>query len=120
MAYMNKEKRDIIKEALNNVEGIKDIRYTLKISLQSITMTIWRGKYDFAGDAESLGTDLKNFNQFWPQETFDEHLPFVREVLKALNCINYDNSDIQADYFDVGYYAHLKFGNYSKPYELIA
>lgn len=116
---MNKEKRDMIKAALDKVEGIKNIRYTLKMSSVSITMTIWRGKYDLAGDAESLGADLDNFNHYYPENTFDEYAPFIRDVLAALNCINHDNSDIQTDYFDVGYYSHLNFGSYSKPYQLI-
>jgi len=41
-----------------------------------------------------------------------------REVNKIVNYYNYDNSDIQSDYFNVNFYCHLSIGKWDKPYIL--
>lgn len=40
----------------------------------------------------------------------------LREILKTCNKHNWDNSDIQTDYFDVNYYLHLSLGKWDKPF----
>lgn len=45
-----------------------------------------------------------------------------KEVLSNINTIlnlgNHDRSDIQTDYFDVGWYVDINLGKYGKPYEV--
>jgi hypothetical protein len=36
-----------------------------------------------------------------------------------MNDGNHDNSDIQSDYFDVGWYISINVGRWDKPYELV-
>jgi hypothetical protein len=43
----------------------------------------------------------------------------LSKVVDISNYYNYDNSDIQSDYFDVNYYMHLNVGSYEKPYKRI-
>lgn len=49
--------------------------------------------------------------------------PKAFEVMKfALNCsqhFNYDDSDIQTDYFDVNFYLHLNIGKWDKHYQIV-
>jgi hypothetical protein len=44
---------------------------------------------------------------------------FLTETLQAMNNGNHDNSDIQTDYFDVGWYIHVDIGRWDKPYEVV-
>ena len=39
----------------------------------------------------------------------------LKEVCLIVNQYNYDNSDIQTDYFDVNFYLHLHLGKWDKP-----
>jgi len=39
----------------------------------------------------------------------------ILELIEAMNVDNYDESDIQTDYFNVGWYIHLNVGRWDKP-----
>ena len=41
---------------------------------------------------------------------------FIKKSLKVINKRNWDNSDIQSDYFDVNFYLHMTIGEYDKPF----
>lgn len=40
------------------------------------------------------------------------------QIFAALNIDNYDNSDIQTDYFDRGYYVDVRIGRWDKPFQV--
>lgn len=40
-----------------------------------------------------------------------------QEVVKIVNQYNYDNSDIQTDYFDVNFHFNLDIGKWNKPFK---
>ena len=44
----------------------------------------------------------------------------MREVFAAMNEGNHDNSDIQSDYFNVGWYVAVNVGYWNKDYILTA
>lgn len=46
-------------------------------------------------------------------------LAFMTEVIDVLNGGNHDNSDIQTDYFDVGWYVDVNIGRWNKPFTVI-
>src|SRR5690606_40972107 len=47
----------------------------------------------------------------------DECVADVMErIVAALNTGNWDRSDIQTDYFDVGHYVDLRIGTWDKPF----
>lgn len=55
---------------------------------------------------------------------YDHHyagraLEFFSELIPALQSENFDKSDIQSDYFHVGYYLSVNVGKWDKPYELV-
>ena len=41
-----------------------------------------------------------------------------RAMNLAMNIGNHDNSDLQTDYYDVGWYVNLQFGRWNKPYNV--
>lgn len=45
-------------------------------------------------------------------------LKIFEKIKTAANIKNYDNSDIQTDYFDVGYYVDIRIGEFDKPFEV--
>jgi hypothetical protein len=47
-------------------------------------------------------------------------LQFLKEVLTAMNKGNWDKSDIQSDYFNVGWYVDVNIGKWNKPYVVTA
>ena len=57
-------------------------------------------------------------NPHWFREHFTgDALAFLAEVMDAMNAGNYDKSDIQSDYFNVGWYVDVNVGRWNKPYE---
>ena len=56
-------------------------------------------------------------NPYWYHEHFTgDCLQFLKDVFAVLQDGNHDNSDIMTDYFDVGWYMHVKIGKWNKPY----
>jgi len=45
-------------------------------------------------------------------------LEFLKEVMPIMNDGNWDKSDIQTDYFNVGWYVDVNIGQWNKPYAL--
>jgi hypothetical protein len=43
----------------------------------------------------------------------------LEKIVKTLNIGNHNNSDIQSDYFDVGWYVSIKVGEWDKPYQVV-
>ena len=59
-------------------------------------------------------------NTHWCHEHFSGRAKaFLGEVIEAMNNGNHDRSDIQTDYFDVGWYIDINIGRWNKPYALV-
>jgi len=43
---------------------------------------------------------------------------FIVRLLELMNIGNHDNSDIQTDYFDVGWYKDINIGSWKTPYQV--
>jgi hypothetical protein len=43
-------------------------------------------------------------------------LDFMKEIFVAMNDGNWDKSDIQSDYFNVGWYVDVNIGKWDKHY----
>lgn len=136
MAYVSKEKKAKIKLALDEALKGTGVKATLAVRHHSaIVCTVRKGPVDFIGNYNQ--TQLENYGEHaghflgdrkyfevnpyhYNKEFSGEALEIVSKIVKALNTDNYDNSDIQSDYFDVGHYVDLNIGTYEKPYELLA
>jgi hypothetical protein len=43
----------------------------------------------------------------------------LQEIMPLMNAGNHDRSDIQTDYFDVGWYVDVNIGRWDRPYQVI-
>jgi hypothetical protein len=63
-------------------------------------------------------TDLTVSRHHWSESFNGEALDFMNEIWPVLMNGNWDNSDSQSDYFDVGWYCYIHIGSWNKPYEV--
>lgn len=131
MAYMNQERKKPIFEAMKKLLDPKlGWKFTMAVNNHStLVLNITRGPVDFIGaythhDPQHLASVKArghlDINHYWYQEHFaPDVVELLREIVAVMNDGNHDNSDIQTDYFDVGWYIDVNIGNWKKPYELI-
>lgn len=128
MAYMNQQKKATIAAALKSVVP-KGWKYTLRVhNHMKIVMVIREAPVDFFGllidkaskrMEQSTGESLTwlEINPYRPEDLFEgDMLGLIKKILCCLNTGNWDRSDVQSDYFDVGHYVALKIGEWDKPY----
>ncbi len=133
MAYMNQERKAKLAPAVKAILKRYGVKGTISTDSQSISVNIKSGSLDFIGDYNKtvearpggfrLGSPAEKYlqiNPYWYQDHFSNKVTkkFLDEVFRALNTGNHDNSDIQTDYFDVGWYVHVNVGKWNKPYTL--
>lgn len=135
MAYMSQERKA---EIAPKVKAILK-KYHLKGSLavrnhSTLVLNIKSGVIDFVtnynktnsedpymqarGDAY-VAKDYIDVNVYH----FDKHFTgqarkALEELYKAMMVGNHNNSRIEVDYFDVGWYVDINIGKWGKPYEL--
>ena len=134
MAYMNQEKKAIIKAALDKALKARGFKYSLRVdNHMAINCTIAAGPVDFIGNFKAKTgekhTNLRaeqlrhmQVNLYWLEDHFSgEALQVLQECAQALKAAGYyDRSDAMTDYFDTAYYMHLNIGAWDKPYQLTA
>ena len=89
-------------------------------------LTVRQGSIDFVADYGISPQDRTHAKQFGIQVNpyhYKSHfngraLKFLSEVIPAMNDGNHDRSDIQTDYFDVGWYVDVNIGRWNRPYAL--
>ena len=133
MAYFSQEMKQQIAPAINKLckeYGVK-ASVAVKHSTQ-LVVTIRSGDIDFIKNYndvqaatrwyESDYRQAKTYlpvNQYYIKETFTEDSrEFLSKLYVIMNSMNYDNSDIMTDYFDIGYYTLISIGTWDKPYQL--
>lgn len=136
MAYMSQEKKSKIAPQVKKVLKKYGIKGSLAVRNHStLVLNLKSGKIDFIGNSNKVcGNDFyqvsKGFkpnttgycdvNPYWFKEHYDgEAKAFLSEVLAAMNNGNHNNSDIQTDYFDVGWYVSVNIGKWNNPYEVV-
>ena len=125
MAYMSQEKKAKIAPVIKSILKKYKVKGTLAVRNHStLVLNLKSGSIDFIGnygntpearlDAEKFGIQV---NPYWYKDHFTgEARKFLSEVIPAMNSGNHDNSDIQSDYFDVGWYVDVNVGQWNKPY----
>jgi hypothetical protein len=125
MAYMSQEKKARIAPAVKAILKKYKVKGSLSVrNHSSLVLTIKEGSVDFYSDygttpearkdAEKFGIQV---NPYWYQDHFvGKSKKFLEEVIPAMNSGNHNNSDIQSDYFDVGWYIDVNIGKWNKPY----
>jgi hypothetical protein len=133
MAYFNQERKAQLAPAIKAILKKYKVKGSLAVrNHSSFVLNIKSGAIDFIGNynntvaAQPGGFRSGNpavksldVNPYWYQEHFDGRaLDFFKEIFAAMNVGNHDRSDIQSDYFDVGWYVDVNVGAWNQPYEL--
>lgn len=127
MAYMSQEKKKSIVAAMKPVLKKYGIKATFGVRHHStLVMNISSGNIDFIANFNETTKDRVQFrpaesyvdvNPYWYKEHFSGvALKFMEEAFPILNDGNFDHSDIQSDYFHVGWYVDVNVGSWNKPY----
>jgi hypothetical protein len=134
MAYVSQELKARLSPAIKAVCKKYGVKASIAVSNHStLVLNISQGKIDFITDYNTAtsnrpggfrnGTPAKDsiqVNTYWYKEHFDgESYHFLNEVIPLMNDGNYDKSDAQVDYFNVGWYIDVNIGRWNKPYQLV-
>ena len=132
MAYMDQERKARIAVKIKEILKKHGVKGSLSTDRSSISLNLRQGGIDFIANLnETCGADYyqvargftavqDKYHQVNPYH-YEKHfsgqaLAFLTEALAALNEGNHNRSDIQSDYFDVGWYVYLNIGKWDKPY----
>lgn len=131
MAYIGQDKKKEIAATLKKImpEGWK---YSLGIRHHStLVLTISEAPVNLIAefvtkakarkpDSYYTGAETHiDVNVYWIRDQFDgKRLEQMQAIKAAMMVGNHDRSDIQTDYFDVGWYIDIKFGRYDKPFKV--
>jgi len=141
MAYFNQERKQEKSPAIKAILKKYGVKGSLSVrNHMSFVLTVKSGSIDFIENyiktdaAKNYGNKMSqdridyirnnkslDVNPYWYQEHYsDKALGFLKEIFAAMNGGNHDNSDIQTDYFDVGWYVDVNIGSWNKPYTVEA
>lgn len=134
MAFMSQEKKKQIAAALKIAMKGTGVKYSLAVNHYStLVMNIKSGPVDFIANAQEVADSKPRgmfagnlgrpksiqVNTYWYKEHFTgQALAILEKAIPVLNTGNHDRSDIQSDYFDVGWYVNVNIGQWNKPYEV--
>lgn len=135
MAYVTQDKKKELEQKLQLVLPKPAWKWTTKVRHSStLVLTIMSGPVDLIESAlrqqmekefgveSSTTSSIKQRRSFSPNiyyiaDAFDtEARDLMVKVKEALNAGNHDKSDIQSDYFDVGWYVDINIGRYDDPF----
>jgi hypothetical protein len=137
MAYMSQEKKAKIAPKIKAILAKYKVKGSLAVRNHStLVLNLKSGSIDLIENY--IDTDSKTFhgnkmsqdqidyirskksmdvNPYWFKEHFSgKSLDFLKEIFVAMNDGNWDKSDIQSDYFNVGWYVDVNIGKWDKPY----
>lgn len=116
MAYMSQERKKELSPKIKEICKKYGIKATLSTTRHSLVLNVKSGKIDFAADFKH-NVHHYQVNTYWVNDNYSgKSKEFLNEVIDAMNVGNHDNSDIQSDYFDVGWYIDINVGRWNKPY----
>jgi hypothetical protein len=137
MAYFNQQMKAEKAPKIKAIFKKYGVKGSISVSNHStLIVTISSGSIDFIGNFNCVagrtaewkwkhsGRDFRpvtdgniQVNHYWMDEHFDGiALACLEELNSVMNEGNYDNSDVQTDYFDVGFYTDINIGKWNKPY----
>lgn len=134
MAYVSQEMKAKLTPTIRAICKKYNVKASIAVRNHStLVLNVRQGNIDFIGNfndtiAERDPTGNRHINRatkniqvntYWYQEHFTGRAKnFLTEVITAMNNGNHDRSDIQTDYFDVGWYVDVNIGKWDKPYAL--
>lgn len=127
MAFMNQERKKFLQPRIKAILKKYGLKGSLSVHNHSaLVLTIKSGKIDFIGNYNKNHTERPangyiQVNEYWLADNYTGiDLKCLQALKEAMNFGNHNNSDIQTDYFDVGWYVNIYIGRWNKPYECTA
>ena len=137
MAYMSQEKKAKISPKIKAILAKYKVKGSLAVrNHMTLCLNLKSGSIDFIANsnkvcgnspyqvASGFKPSTSGYDQVNPYHFKDHYdgkaLAFMQEVFAAMNDGNHDRSDIQSDYFDVGWYVDVNIGKWDKQYILEA
>lgn len=129
-AYFSQDMKKAIEPEITKL--MKSYGMTGRLSINNhstVVLNVREGKIDFENeyntDKKWNGGESRKWNGYvqsanyhidttWKKDSNAQK--FLTSAYKILNRNNHDNSDIQTDYFDVGFYVSINIGTWDKPY----
>lgn len=124
MAYVSQELKTRLAPKIKAICKKYGIKASLAVRNHStLVLNVKSGTLDFFEEF-ARGEDARKFGIQVNPYHYEKHftgksLKFLTEVIDAMNDGNYDHSDIQTDYFNVGWYIDVNIGKWNKPYSFI-
>lgn len=133
MAYVSQELKSKLSPAIKAVCKKYGVKASVAVrNHMTLCLNVKSGSIDFIGNSNRVcGNDFyqvargfkpntSGYDQVNPYH-FQNHYDgdaqaFLTEVLAIMNDGNWDKSDIQTDYFNVGWYVDVNIGKWDKPY----
>ena len=122
MAYVSQELKARIAPRVKAICAKYGVKGTLSVKHHStLVLSLKSGKIDFFESINRIRAREEktciDVNVYHYKNSFDgKAMAFLSEVITALNDGNWDKSEIQTDYFNVGWYVGVKIGQWDKPY----
>jgi hypothetical protein len=114
---MNQEKKARLAPAIKAVLKKYNMKGSIGVQYHStLVVNIKSGPLDIIGNSNSTKNYLQ-VNTYWIDSHYTGKVKnFLLELRDAMMDGNHDRSDIQTDYFDVGWWIDINVGQYNKPY----
>ena len=134
MAYMSQEKKAKINKELKKIVP-SSWKWSLGVNHYStIVFTVFSAPVDLLADYEAHDRERyerngykepystlthASPNPYYLENQFSgDNLSIMSRIKDALNVGNLDLSDIQTDYFDVGWYVDINLGRWDRPFKV--
>lgn len=110
MAFMNQEKKAALAPAIKAVLKKHGMKGSIAVKHHStLVVNVQEGPLEF--------NEKTSVNPYCIVNNYEgQQLEFLQELKATMMNGNHDKSDIQSDYFDVGWYITINIGQWNKPY----
>ena len=116
MAYISTEEVKVIREELKKNFPSR-LGWKLSIVRRdylSLSISIIKAPFELRNDQNN---SYEPVNQYWIESRENtQSIPPLKKIFEIANKNNYNRSDVQSDYFDVGYYLNISIGHFGKPF----
>ena len=120
MAYVNQERKKSLEPRIKSILKKYGLKGSVSVrNLSTLVLTISKGTIDFIGNIDiPIMHGYMQVNHYIDRDFTGAAREALTELRDAMMIGNHNNSDIQSDYFDVGWYISINIGRWDKPYKL--
>lgn len=133
MAYVTKETKNRIQKQLKTIMPMS-CKWSLSGTGKGrLSLNIWAADVDLIAAVNQYNQRMKqrgyiipekpltycDLHHFWDIDFGKEWNDILSKAWEAMHDGNWDRSDVQTDYFDVGWYCSINLGVFGRPFEVI-